>query len=351
MGDPFNKLRSAVHNDIDLLRRFAGILLASEQTKSLGDDIKDEIMHERSSVSTTMCNNQALPQYEITDNTIVISETHQDKFDLMTGIYLYLTNKIVDLVIDKVKSVENLIDFIKRNQLMECHFDKNDSIKSVMEKLRQDTCNILNIHTLEMVAVQHYKIEEAEKEIKEYKREVEKFCCCEIANIIDRKLLDRVVLRFESVKFRLEWSPKEEKIEEIKRLLKKAFIDDYLRQRVIVIEVTTGNSITIICYAPHHLMDILLVEAEGNIDQLKEMGLIHLTIGYYTVYDNTNDKVIEKLTNEIEDRVKEVTELEETVSQLTDKLMLDATEKETLCKEIEQLKQTLKDKEGKILLV
>jgi predicted RNase H-like nuclease (RuvC/YqgF family) len=39
-----------------------------------------------------------------------------------------------------------------------------------------------------------------------------------------------------------------------------------------------------------------------------------------TVYDNTNDKVIEKLTNDIEDRVKEVFELEETASQLTDVL-------------------------------
>ena len=38
-------------------------------------------------------------------------------------------------------------------------------------------------------------------------------------------------------------------------------------------------------YALRKIMDLLLIEAQSNLDLLKEMGVIKLTVGYCTVWD------------------------------------------------------------------
>jgi CD48 antigen len=160
-----------------------------------------------------------------------------------------------------------------------------DSVKSVMNKLKKVICNILNVAPLETV-VKRYEIDEAKLSIEEYMSELH---LQDIRIMLGRCLLDRTMLHCETIEFHLEWSPEDHKLNEIRLLLMKAF--SYLGKRVIITKITEGNFIKIICYAPNHLMKILLLKAEENIDQLKGMGLIHLTIGSYTVYDNTKDKV------------------------------------------------------------
>ena len=60
-----------------------------------------------------------------------------------------------------------------------------------------------------------------------------------------------------------------------------------------VVALNEANSIAIVCYAPHHLMDSLLLTAQDNLETVIELGLIQLTIGYYTIYDkHTKDKVL-----------------------------------------------------------
>ena len=79
-------------------------------------------------------------------------------------------------------------------------------------------------------------------------------------------------------------------VNNIKDLLQRAFRNSF--KKVEVIETREGHSILMICYAPHYLMDMLYMEAQENIEELRAMGLMKLTISYYTVYDDTKDKVI-----------------------------------------------------------
>ena len=65
--------------------------------------------------------------------------------------------------------------------------------------------------------------------------------------------------------------------------MSKAFED--MAKSVQVRAVNEGNSIIIICYAPLSLMDFLLRVAKSNLDLLKEMGVIKLTIGYHIIFD------------------------------------------------------------------
>ena len=79
-------------------------------------------------------------------------------------------------------------------------------------------------------------------------------------------------------------------LSDIRHLLTKAFEDTV--NTIQVRAIKEGNSIIVTCYAPHHMMDILLVTAEENIILLKELGLVKLTIGYHTIYDkHQRDKV------------------------------------------------------------
>ena len=94
----------------------------------------------------------------------------------------------------------------------------------------------------------------------------------------------------ETIEFVVEWNINERTLSHIKGLLSKAFKD--MAKSVQVRAIKEGNSIIVTCYAPRNIIDILLITAEENLDTLKEMGMIKLTLGYCTIYDKRQrDKV------------------------------------------------------------
>ncbi|XP_019858256.1 PREDICTED: uncharacterized protein LOC109586504 [Amphimedon queenslandica] len=114
------------------------------------------------------------------------------------------------------------------------------------------------------------------------------------SNLRDYPLLSSLVRRSSFV---LKWNPSEHSLSSIRALLWKTFKDN----QVEVVVIKEGNSIIVTCYAPHYLMESLLVTARDNVDLLKEMGLISLTIGYYTVYDEHGiDEEVKSLMKKLE---------------------------------------------------
>ena len=166
------------------------------------------------------------------------------------------------------------------------------SFDDVMD-LVQDKCTIINICCLEFI-VNHYKITEAKSLIKEFKMTVDTFCENVKVSICLKQNFKLVshshYLICETIEFVLEWEVDKYTLNHIKDLLSKAFED--MAESVQVRAINEGNSIIVTCYAPHHMMDILLVTANENLDLLKEMGLLKLTIGYDIIYDkHQRDKV------------------------------------------------------------
>ena len=113
------------------------------------------------------------------------------------------------------------------------------------------------------------------------------FCDKEICGI---KLKEISLLTCDTIKFIVDWEVDKCTLSNIKALLQRAFRDHV--NRVEVVEANKGHSILITCYAPQDLMDMLYKEAQENIEELKKMGLIELTIGYYTVYSKHEVSVI-----------------------------------------------------------
>ena len=166
-----------------------------------------------------------------------------------------------------------------------------ESFEDVMYIVREK-CTIINIACLEAV-INHYKIEEAKDHIAAYKVEVDRFCeevkirVCENEEFTTNP---SSLLKCHTIEFLLEWNIDEHTLNEIQDLLWKAF--GSMAKRVLVKKAEESKSITVTCYAPRNVMDILLMEAEKNLDVLIKMGLIKLSIGYHIVCDaHTRDKV------------------------------------------------------------
>ena len=167
------------------------------------------------------------------------------------------------------------------------------SFDDVMDTVKEK-CTIINIACLETL-IKHYKIEKAKDLIADYQLKVKKFCENVKVGIMTVWTNPSCLLKCESIEFVLEWETDQHALKEIKVLLWKTFGD--LAERVLVKEAREDNSITVTCYAPRHMMDILLMEAEKNLGLLRGSGIevIKLTIGYHTVWsDHTRDKVRDK---------------------------------------------------------
>ena len=64
-----------------------------------------------------------------------------------------------------------------------------------------------------------------------------------------------------------------------------------MAKRVQIQAIKVGNIIFVTCYAPRHIMDVLMMEGRKNLDVLREMGLIKLTVSYYTLWDECIQKI------------------------------------------------------------
>ena len=210
---------------------------------------------------------------------------HQCQFDTIRGKFGIFKFRILQLVAIKVSPPDTFIAFLQQcYPELESQLSTTESVQSAMA-VALTKCNIVNVSAVENIAV-FYNISEAEQLIIEYKEEVNRFCSKIPLDFLlnERLSTDISLLTCETVEFVLDWKPDEHSLEDIRCLLQKSFTE--LNQKLSVQVTCPGNSIIIICSAPHHLLAALFLKAKDNLTVLiKEFNLISLTIGHYTVYD------------------------------------------------------------------
>ena len=224
---------------------------------------------------------------------VTLQCTYQYDFDQMRATLGSLIHTVAPLIKAGISSLEDLKTYLRRCfRELKPQLSLAKSFDDVME-LVEDKCSIINICCLESI-VKQYNITDAKRHITEFKTAVDTFCekiklsvCCKESF---KRILSSHPLTCETVEFVLDWKTDEHTLNDIRDLLSKAFED--LVNNVQVRVIMEGNSIIITCYAPHHMMDILLVTAKKNLGLLKEMGLLKLTLGHDIIYDkHQRDKV------------------------------------------------------------
>lgn len=211
--------------------------------------------------------------------------TAQIELDKIRDGLVQLLCIVAPLIEAVIPSVDDFISLLKRYRpsakpLLSLAKSFDDVLEIIKEK-----CSITNISLLEII-VNHYSISEANDYILAFRANVNQFCEINITNIQFKKLSSSL-LTCDTIKFVVSWEATSCTLHTIKGLLWTAFSD--LDREV---EVISFNELVIICYAPHHMTDILLVTAQGNLEALIEAGVIKMLIGHHTVYDKNIKEMV-----------------------------------------------------------
>ena len=223
-----------------------------------------------------------------------IPSTEKNAFDQMKKYYGTLCFAVTRLIEVKVK-LADLKSYLQFNfSELNPQLEQAESVDQLMLTVKVNN-TIINIVDHLQGIVDCFDIKEANDHITAYKVALEEFCdeirlsvCCNEGFQFKAGLSPH--LKCETVEFTLEWEPDEHSLSDIPMLLRKAFQD--MAKKVQVIAIKKGNSIIVTCYAPRHIMDVLLMKAEESLHLLRGIGLIKFTIGYHTILDvGTRDKV------------------------------------------------------------
>uniref|UniRef100_A0A1X7TZX6 SH3 domain-containing protein n=1 Tax=Amphimedon queenslandica TaxID=400682 RepID=A0A1X7TZX6_AMPQE len=247
---------------------------------------------------------------------VIVHPGYEAEFDRMATLRGTLIHNVVPLIKAVIPSVDDLKTYVRRcRSHLENQLDQAETFDAVIRVIEKE-CSILNVSVLEAI-VNNYSLQDAGDMILAYQTHLDEFCENKLTMLCDCQLkrLSSSLLTCETIKFVLKWNPSEHSLSSIRALLWKTFKDN----QVEVVVIKEGNSIIVTCYAPHYLMESLLVTARDNIDMLKEMGLISLTIGYYTVYDeHVIDEEVKSLMKKLEIVESERDDLHEENTKLKD---------------------------------
>ena len=106
-------------------------------------------------------------------------------------------------------------------------------------------------------------------EVDQFHEEV-KICLCESEDFMNSTCL----FKCETIEFIQEWNIDEHNLGDIQDLFGSIAKGVFVKK---------AEESTLTCYAPQNIMDILLMDAERNLDELIKMDLIKLTLRYHIV--------------------------------------------------------------------
>lgn len=149
--------------------------------------------------------------------------------------------------------------------------------------------NIINIDCLEATS-NHFNVQQAKVKIEEYKKTVNNFCEEVTVSMCFNEPFKAVShthhLTCETVHFTLKWQAHDRKLRDIINLKQKVFGTNH--NRVYITDISDGNAVTVTCYTPPHLINVLMVEADENHEIMEKLQVIKLTVGYTTVWVSIN---------------------------------------------------------------
>uniref|UniRef100_A0A1X7UJQ6 Death domain-containing protein n=1 Tax=Amphimedon queenslandica TaxID=400682 RepID=A0A1X7UJQ6_AMPQE len=315
VDEPFRSICVTVAENQKKLRVLADALQTFDGTVAIGREILEDYSNCESIQSNESDVTSTQPQLQ--EKEVRVSRAaHEYSFEAMSGKFCAFIDKMKPILSTNTK-LEELKRFLEqywpelKSQLQQTQ--SFDELFKIIEK----KCNIVNVAAIETIA-NRYDLEDGISLASQYIKEIEKFSKeIKLAFTLNKKLslASNSSLTCEKIQFLLDWEPSDHLLEDIRRLMKRAFDD--LANEVIVQTIQKANSILIICYAPLYLMNALFLEAQANLPTLlKEVDLIQLTIGHYTLYDRNKEREMKTLEEKLQFSINEESLSMETEEQI-----------------------------------
>ena len=170
------------------------------------------------------------------------------------------------------------------NSDLEAELSVIDNLQGVMCLIRKN-CGLINIVILE-AGVEHFEINDAQKCIDDYKREIDELCQSLPVDLCLNEPFDVVraspPLECETVTYVLRWEATEYKLKDVTNIVSKSsgnFV------KIVKISCESTQSITITCSFPHSFTGGLIIKLSDNLELLIKNGLMKLTVGYCTIWE------------------------------------------------------------------
>ena len=183
------------------------------------------------------------------------------------------------IIEDNKICLEKIKDFLSLHPELERDATAAKSLKEAIRIVR-DYTSLTNTSKLQYLA-KYLKLQKAIDLIKEFDESIDTFCkSIPTEHSYGQDFMEhsrKNLHESEEVKFVLEWEANGTTLSDIQSLLRIAFHDK--ARYVIVKVVNPGNSIIVICYAPLHLHEELVILVKHNEVYLKKQKVLSVTIG------------------------------------------------------------------------
>ena len=216
--------------------------------------------------------------------------------------------------------LEELKMFIEDfNSDLESELSEISDLQGVMRLIRKN-CSLINIVLLEAV-VEHFEIDDAQKYIDDYKKEIDESCRNLSVDLCLNEPFDVVraspPLKCETATYVLGWEATEHKLKDVTDIVSKSS-----GKFVKILHIKSIRSITITCSFPHSLTGALIIKLSENLELLIKNGLMKLTVGYCTIWKKQKIQVcvyilsviiiiyciIKEIQEQLEEEVQEIKE-------------------------------------------
>ena len=156
-----------------------------------------------------------------------------------------------------------------------------DTTNDVM-KVVHNECTLAEYSYLEKIA-DRFGLQEAKKSIEHYRSTLDDFCKHTLEEHSYAKSFrvdhpEPIIPSSNKIKitFKLEWNATKKSLKDVRDVLRMVFGDLTDRVNIMVIK---DSCVVVVCWAPQDLMTELVKLAKSKLDQLKEVGVVELTVG------------------------------------------------------------------------
>ena len=196
------------------------------------------------------------------------------------GRMMYKVCKVIEKARPKLNDLKKLVESCNSDlkpKLAEC-----SKVSNVLS-LVQEECSLTHFTLLETL-VEEFDVKKAEKYIEEYRGILKEFCKSNpIARCLKEKfdaMKNHPPLNCETITYVFDWRPDKRMLNDITDIL-----SEMSGKFVKIKYIDTGYSIAVTCSFPYSLLGVLITRVMENLQQMKDNGLIKLTIGYWTIWE------------------------------------------------------------------
>ena len=162
-----------------------------------------------------------------------------------------------------------------------------DNIFDIMKVIQQHS-SFTCCSRLKHVA-DRFRIPTAQDEIRSYLEYMKQFCSQTLTqHTYLRPFIERTseinLTPSTTIQFSLEWNADERTLADIQSVLRQAFYEKEIDVHIVVV---AGGSVSVVCYAPEHLMNRLASLAKENEKMLIKIGVTYFRVGDTVVVDQS----------------------------------------------------------------